>query len=215
MNEADGPLGDFRAGQTAKLAGGLVVRFGAGDHLYRPGDAARGWIVIGTGRVRVSLTADTGREVVLYRLAAGDSCLLTTSALLSGETMLAEAVAETDVDARLVPTATFERLIGEDADFRREVLRNYAERVADLVVVIQDVLFHALPERLARWLASRAGSGAIETTHQAIASELGTAREVVSRVLQRFERLGVVRVERGCLRICDEAALKKLAATPE
>ncbi len=111
--------------------------------------------------------------------------------------MLAEAVAETDVEARLVPVATFKRLIAEDAAFRRAVLRNYAERVGDLVVVIQDVLFHALPERLARHLLARARDGAVETTHQAIASELGTAREVVSRVLQRFERDGLIRAERG------------------
>ena len=138
------------AEQAARRVGGLPVRFRAGETIFRPGDSARGWIVVESGRVRVGLTADTGREVVLYRLGAGDSCLLTTSALLSQETMLAEAVAETDVAARLVPVAAFERLLAEDAAFRRAVLRNYAERVGELVVVIQDVLFHALPERLAR-----------------------------------------------------------------
>ncbi len=207
MSEAQRAQDASEARAAARRVGGLAARFRAGDVLFRPGDAARGWIVVEKGRVRVSLTADTGREVMLYRLGTGDSCLLTTSALLSDETMLAEAVAETDVEARLVPVATFERLIGEDADFRRAVLRNYAERVADLVVVIQDVLFHALPERLARHLLAHAEGGALETTHQAIASELGTAREVVTRVLQRFERDGLIRVERGQIRILDAAAL--------
>ena len=133
------------AEQAARRVGGLPVRFRAGETIFRPGDSARGWIVVESGRVRVGLTADTGREVVLYRLGAGDSCLLTTSALLRQETMLAEAIAETDVAARLVPVAAFERLLAEDAAFRRAVLRNYAERVGELVVVIQDVLFHALP----------------------------------------------------------------------
>ena len=197
---------------AARRVGGLPAHFRAGERLYRPGNSARGWIVVESGRVRVSLIADTGREVVLYRLSAGDSCLLTTSALLSEETMLAEAVAETDVEARLVPAPTFERLIGEDSQFRRAVLRNYAERVGDLVVVIQDVLFHALPERLARHLIAHARDGAVETTHQAIASELGTAREVVTRALQRFERDGLIRVERGQIRILDAGALTRTGA---
>ena len=189
----------------------LPVRFRAGDVLFRPGDAPRGWIAVVSGRVRVSLTADTGREVVLYRINAGDSCLLTTSALLSSETLLAEAVAETDVEARLIPPAAFERRLGQDAAFRKEVLRNYAERVAELVVVIQDVMFHALPERLARWLLSRLVEGDVEATHQIIASELGSAREVVTRVLHRFERDGLVRIERGRIIVTDPRALKALA----
>ncbi len=212
MTEARPTRDLSEAGRAARQAGGLPARFRAGERLFRPGNSARGWIVVETGRVRVSLTADTGREVVLYRLGAGDSCLLTTSALLCEETMLAEAVAETDVVARLVPVPIFERLIGEDPDFRRAVLRNYAERVGDLVVVIQDVLFHALPERLARHLMAHARDGAIETTHQAIASELGTAREVVTRALQRFERDGLIRAERGQIRILDAGALVRAGA---
>jgi len=201
------------AEQAARRVGGLPVRFHAGDTIFRPGDSARGWIVVESGRVRVGLTADTGREVVLYRLAAGDSCLLTTSALLRQETMLAEAVAETDVSARLVPVAAFERLLAEDAAFRRAVLRNYAERVGELVVVIQDVLFHALPQRLARLLVPRARDGVVEATHQAIAAELGSAREVVTRALNRFERDGLIRVERGRIVILDADRLARAGAT--
>jgi CRP/FNR family transcriptional regulator len=202
----------FVTAHAAWRAQGLAARFAAGARLFRPGDAARGWIVVEKGSVRVSLTADTGREVLLYRLTPGDSCLLTTSALLCGETMLAEAVAETEVEARLVPVPTFERLLGEDPDFRRAVLRNYAERVADLVVVIQDTLFHALPERLARHLLAHARNGALPTTHQALAGELASAREVVTRVLRRFERDGLIRAERGAIRILDPERLQAIAA---
>ncbi len=126
--------------------------------------------------------------------------------------MLAEAVAETDVVARLVPVAAFERLLAEDAAFRRAVLRNYAERVGELVVVIQDVMFHALPERLARHLIAHARDGAVETTHQAIAAELGSAREVVTRALNRFEREGLIRVERARIVIVDADRLAKAGA---
>jgi CRP/FNR family transcriptional regulator len=197
--------------EAARQAGALPVRFAPGDVIYRPGDSPRGWIVVESGRVKVSLTADTGREVALYRIEAGESCLLTTSALLSGETMFAEAVAETDVKARLIPTPVFERLLGESAEFRRVVLRNYAERVADLVAVIQDVLFHAVPERLARLLLVGSRDGVVSTTHQALAAELGSAREVVSRILQRMEREGALAIERGEIRILNEALLRATA----
>jgi CRP/FNR family transcriptional regulator len=202
------------AERAARRVGGLPVRFHAGDTIFRPGDSARGWIVVESGRVRVGLTADTGREVVLYRLTAGDSCLLTTSALLRQEAMLAEAVAETEVSARLVPVAAFERLLAEDAAFRRAVLRNYAERVGELVVVIQDVLFHALPERLARLIIAGARDGALEATHQAIAADLGSAREVVTRTLSRFEREGLIRVERGRIVVVDADRLARTSAPP-
>jgi CRP/FNR family transcriptional regulator, anaerobic regulatory protein len=208
MMGTDGLADAIAAGGSA---GSLAVRFAAGDTIYRPGDAARGWIVLEGGRVKVSLTADTGREVTLYRIEAGESCILTTSALLSGEAMFAEAVAETDVRARLVPTPVFERLLGESAEFRRVVLRNYAERVADLVAVIQDVLFHAVPERLARLLLAGSRDGVVTTTHQALAAELGSAREVVSRILQRMEREGALAIERGEIRIVDEARLRATA----
>ena len=197
--------------EAARRAGGIAVAFPAGAAIYRPGDPARGWIVLESGRVRVSLTADTGREVTLYRIEAGKSCVLTTSALLSGETMFAEAVAETDVRAQLLPAPAFERLVDESAAFRRLVLKNYAGRVADLVAVMQDVLFHAVPQRLARLLIGSARDGLVTATHQALASELGTAREVVSRLLQRMEKEGAIVAERGAIRIRDALALAALA----
>lgn len=200
------------AARAAVRVGGASVRFRAGDVLFRPGDDPKGWIVIERGRVRVGLTADTGREVTLYRLSAGDTCLLTTSALLASISLPAEATAESDVEARFVPTAVFERLLGEDAEFRHAVLRNYAERMAELVMVIQDVLFHGLPERLARLLTSAPGGAELEITHQAIAKEIGSSREVVSRVLARFERDGLIASERGRIKIVDSAGLKRIAA---
>jgi CRP/FNR family transcriptional regulator, anaerobic regulatory protein len=199
------------AAEAARRAGALAVSFAAGDVIYRPGDRVRGWIVLESGRVKVSLTADNGREVALYRIAAGESCVLTTAAMFSGDSMLAEAVAETDVQARLIPTPVFERLIGESAEFRRVVLRNYAERVVDLVIVIQEALFHAVPERLARRLLAAARGGVVATTHQALAAELGTAREVVSRILRRMEREGALESERGEIRIRNEALLRATA----
>ena len=199
---------------AARRVGGLAVAFSQGDRIFRPGDPARGWIVLESGAVRVSLVADTGREITLYRILAGDSCILTTSALLSQETLIAEAVAETAVAGLLIPTPSFERLLAEDAAFRRTVLANYAERVADLVVVIQDALFHAVPQRLARLILAQAREGVVTATHQGLAAEIGSAREVVTRILRRFEREGAIASERGAIRIRDAAWLAKAAASP-
>jgi len=160
----------------------------------------------------VSLLAPSGREVTLYRIGAGECCLLTTSSLIGDEPLPAEGFPETDVEAPIVSKAAFDRLIAEDPDFRRDVLRNYANRVADLVVTMQDVLFRAIPERLARTLLARESQGIVEATPQVIASELGSAREVVTRMLQRFERDGLIAIERGRIVIRDAEALRRMAA---
>ncbi len=198
--------------RLALRAQGQPVRFKAGERIFAPGDLAGSWIAIERGRVRVSLLAPTGREVTLYRIGAGEACLLTTSSLIGDGPLPAEGSAETDVEARIVPKATFDRLIAEDPVFRRDVLRNYANRVAELVVTMQDVLFRAVPERLARTLLARESRGVVEATHQAIAGELGSAREVVSRMLQRFEREGLIAIERGRIVIRDSEALRRIAA---
>ncbi len=204
--EADGAV------RLAFRAGGRPVRFKAGDRLFAPGDVPGAWVAIERGRVRVSLLSPSGRELTLYRLGDGNSCLLTTSALIGDEPLPAEGVAETDVEARIVPRATFERLIADDPAFRRDVLRAYASRVADLVVTMQDVLFRGVPERLARALLERERDAVVETTHQALAAELGSAREVVSRLLQRFERDGLIASERGRIVLRDAGALRRMAA---
>jgi CRP/FNR family transcriptional regulator, anaerobic regulatory protein len=167
--------------------------------------------VVASGRVRVGLTAENGREILLYRLGPGDACLLSTSALLSDEALPAEAVAETEVEALVVPAERFDRLIAEDAAFRHDALRAYAERVAGLVVMIEDVLFRALPQRLARWLLARAKDGVVAATHQEIAAELGTAREVVTRALSHFEREGLIAADRRHIRLVDRERLAALA----
>jgi CRP/FNR family transcriptional regulator len=195
----------------ARRVGATPALMKPGDIIYRAGERARGWIVVARGRVKVGLTAENGREILLYRLGPGDACLLSTSALLSDENLPAEAVAETDVEAFVVPAERFDRLIAEDAVFRREVLRGYAERVGSLVVMIEDVLFHALPQRLVRWLIGAARDGVVTATHQHIAAELGTAREVVTRALKHFERDGLIAVDRGQITLVDKDRLAALS----
>ncbi|MGJ3263892.1 MAG: Crp/Fnr family transcriptional regulator [Salinarimonas sp.] len=193
-----------RVARTARLRRGASV--------YRPGDDAAHWLLVLSGRVRVSLVADTGREIVLYRVGPGEACVLTTSCLLAGTLQSAEAVVEEDAEAVLVEAGAFRRLIAESPAFRDGALAAYAGRLAELVHVLEDTVFHALPQRLARTILARADAdGAAQATHQELAAELGTAREVITRTLSGFARDGLVRIARGEIVVRDRARLTALA----
>jgi CRP/FNR family transcriptional regulator, anaerobic regulatory protein len=188
-----------------------ILRLPQGSVAFHPGDEAGNWLIVLSGRVRVSLMAETGREIILYRVAPGESCVLTTSCLLSGKMQSAEAVTETATELALIPAPTFRELLrGSDA-FRNNVLAAYAARIADLVLVLEDTVFHALPERLARALLQRAEAGIVHATHSDLAAELGTAREVVTRALNAFSREGLVALSRGEILLVDAKRLTALA----
>lgn len=188
-----------------------VMRLPEGAVAFHPGDEAGNWLIVLSGRVRVSLLAETGREIILYRVGPGESCVLTTSCLLSGKMQSAEAVTETATELALIPASTFRDLLRRSDAFRNNVLAAYAERIADLVLVLEDTVFHALPERLARALLQRAQAGVVHGTHSDLAAELGTAREVVTRALNAFSRDGLVALARGEIVLVDTEGLRGLA----
>lgn len=190
------------------------IRVGKGTFVFRPGDEARSYLLVRAGVIRVQLTAETGREITLYRVGEHEGCVLTTSGLLSAEPYGAEAVCETDVEALSVPRVTFRRLLAENEMFRDFVLSTYAARVADLILVMEETAFRAVPRRLARTLLSKAEGGTVHATHQALAAEIGTAREVVSRHIKEFERRGLVRGQRGTILLADIDALTALSHDP-
>jgi CRP/FNR family transcriptional regulator len=196
----------------ALAARGRVISLPAGAHAFRPGDMPEAWIVVVEGSIRVSLTSETGREIVLYRVTPGEACVLTTSCVLSGGVQAAEATVETATVLAALPLAAFRELVAESAAFRDAVLGGYATRLTDLVMMIEDTVFHAFPARLARALLSRARGNGVEATHQELAAELGSAREVVSRALKQFERDRLVKVARGRIEILAPERLERLAA---
>ncbi len=197
---------DGRAG-TAKVP--------SGTRLFGPGEPCRNFAIVLSGHVRVQLTAESGREVKLYDVAAGGTCILTTSCLLGGENYAAEALADGDVELAAVPKPVFDGLMERSAAFRRFVLAGFGARLGDLMRTFESVAFERVGPRLARLLLARARDGAVDATHQALAAELGSAREVVSRNLKAFEKRGLVALERGAVRLLDAAALESIAATPE
>lgn len=164
------------------------------------------------GRIRVSQSSDSGREIVLYRVDAGESCVLTTACMLAEEAYNAEGIAETDVTAVVLPKPAFDRLASEEDAFRNFVFAAYSRRLIDLLRVVDDVAFGRIDVRLAeRLLTLGYGLKEIRTTHQELARELGTAREVISRVLSDFHKRDLIEQSRGVITFRNKAALAGIA----
>jgi CRP/FNR family transcriptional regulator, anaerobic regulatory protein len=192
---------------------GEAIAAPTGTVLFRPGEICTRFVMLRRGTVRVQMLSDTGHEIVLYRVRSGETCVLTTSCLIAHEAYSAEGVAEGDVEALLLAVADFERLMGLSAVFRGFVLAAFGERIAELMHRLDEVAFRSIDARLARRLLDAAAQGGgIETTHHALAVELGTAREVVSRRLKHLERRGLVALARGTIELRDRAGLRQLAA---
>jgi CRP/FNR family transcriptional regulator len=191
-----------------------VVNVPAGTTIFGPGKAADNWLLVLTGTVRVQQVSAGGREIILYRVMGGETCVLTTHCLLADETYVAEGIAETDVEAVAIPRATFEELLARSAEFRRFVFSAYSARINELLQVIQEVAFSRVDIRLAHTLLELAdGNGTVTGTHQKLATELGTAREVISRQLHDFQQKGWIDVARGSVAIRNASALQRLAET--
>jgi CRP/FNR family transcriptional regulator len=192
--------------------GSRIVRLPRGAKVLAPGRHPESYILLIAGSVRVVQGSEGGREIVLYRVAAGEGCALTTACLLGQDEYPAEAVAETEVEAVAVPRRIFDELIETSPPFRQLVFTTIARRITDLFRVIEDVAFARLDIRVAaRLVALGDGAGAVRVTHQQLADEIGTAREVVSRQLAELQRRGLIGTSRGFIQIADRAGLEALA----
>lgn len=188
-----------------------MVTLPAGTALFHDGGPCSAYVLVVEGSVRVQKVAENGREIVLYRVESGQSCVLTTNCLISHGDYTAEGVAETEVKALVLPAAAFRSLLGQSEAFRDFVFSAYATRIADLLMLIEEVAFGRIDVRLAAWLLHHADDGgAVKATHQDIATELGTAREVVSRQLKDFERRGWVGLHRGRVQVVQPQGLVSL-----
>jgi CRP/FNR family transcriptional regulator len=159
--------------------------------------------------VRVSRSAANGRELELYRVQPGEMCLVSSAGLFAGQPLSARGVTTMETALALLPPTDFQTAMAQPA-FRNYVLGLFAQRMTDLTALIEAVAFQRLDSRLA---AALLGHGRQRhTTHQALADELGTVREIVTRLLHRFEREGLVELSRECITVRDSAALRELAA---
>ncbi len=192
------------------------VRLPAGRPVFRAGDACHRYFLVLDGAVRVQMTAPNGREIVLYRVERGQTCILTTTCLMAGRPYAAEAQTESAVSAMILPRPAFDALLAGAPGFRTFVFAAFGDRVSGLLALIEEVAFGRVDRRLAQFLIEHAAAGGVlAMTHQDIAAELGSAREVVSRQLKEFERRGWVSLGRGRVDLRAPDALGGLARRDE
>lgn len=179
--------------------------------VFRSGDQCHNFLLVIEGSVRVQKLAENGREIVLYRVEEGQSCILTTACLLGGGAYQAEAITETPVKALVMPGETFHTLIERSRPFREFVFNAYMQRLTDLLMLIEAITFGRIEARLAAHLLKTDANGELQVTHQALARDLGSAREVVSRMLKEFERRGMVELGRGRITLLNRELLGETA----
>jgi len=182
----------------------------AGDVAYRQGWECPNYVMCIGGKTRVFKTSDAGREILIYNVGSGGTCVLTTQCLLAGGTFPAESTAETEATLAAIPGAVFHSLMSDSDVFRKFVMDDYMRLLSTMISLVDEVAFSSLDQRLAgRLLAEANANGKIEKTHQQLAHDLGSVREVISRHLSDWERNGWITTARGSVQIVDHAALAR------
>lgn len=178
--------------------------------LFDENAPCQGFPMLLRGEIKVSRASGDGRSLELYRVVPGELCLVSSACLFRNQPLSAHGVTTKPSSLLLIPPPIFTQWL-EHSGFRNEVLGLFAERMADLTALVDAVAFRKLDQRLAHALLGRGSD--LCTTHQALADELGTVREIVTRLLRRFEREGWVELAREHIRILDSAALRALAGS--
>ena len=198
------------ADQMELLATASLMSLPAGTVLFDENQPCQGFPLLLSGNIRVIKAAPNGRELQLYRVMPGESCILTSSCLLGNTRYQARGIAEQELEMVLLPSNTFHTLLEKQEAFRSYVFHLFSDRLTDLMQLVSAVAFQKLDRRLANLLISKPSP--IHSTHQALADELGSAREIVSRLLKGFAEQGWVKLGREQIDISDAAALKKFAS---
>ena len=192
------------------LASAMVLPLPAGAVVFDENQPCQGFPLLLSGSVRVIKASANGRELQLYRVCAGESCILTSSCLLGHSAYHARGITEQDTEMVVLPPASFKTLIASHAAFRDYIFGLFSERLTDLMQLVTAVAFQKLDQRLAALLIGKPTP--LRTTHQALADELGSAREMVSRLLKGFAEQGWVKLGREQIEVTDPAALKRFIA---
>lgn len=207
-------LPDLSAPDLARLDALPRQNLPKGMPIFRPGDRAIGFAVVLQGRIEVHLTGPSGREILLYAVEPGQSCIQTTLGLMGDAPYTGEAIAATDCTVVMIPAAQFRALMDASAAFRSHVFRAFAARMTEMTTLLERVAFTRVEQRLAAQLLALAQNGTVLATHAELAARIGSAREVVSRRLDALARSGVLRLERGQITLTDPAALHDLSRPP-
>lgn len=190
-----------------------LIKLPAGTDVFVSGDDVDAIPLLTSGLVRVYQIGETGREVTLYRFRPGESCILTANSILSEQLFPAIATVEEDAEALMIPADRFNDWVRRFDIWREFVFDLVSQRLASVMALVDQVAFQRLDVRVASLLAERSReANPIAITHQEIAAELGSSREVISRVLEDFSRAGLVAAGRGSIEVLDRPALAARAA---
>lgn len=193
------------------LAPSAAMHVPAGTEIFSEHQPCRGFPLLLEGSIKVVKLAASGRELLLYRVTPGGSCIITSSCLLGRSDYNARGIAETPLSLLAIPAPDFAALLVEHPPFRDFVFHLFAERIAELMQLVEEVAFARLDQRLAKALLAKNGT-VLGITHQQLADELGSVREIVSRLLKGFAAQGLVALGREQVTLLDRDGLQKIAA---
>jgi len=185
----------------------------AGTYLYRESERCTHFMWLLEGSVRVFKHSSSGREITLYRVTPGELCVLSLQCLLEDKGFPAVAVAETELRGLSLSKTEFDHAIDNSAEFRRYLLRTLSRRLGDVVQLVSDVTFHRLELRLTCLLSRlfrESGDNTIQVTHARLAQELGTTREMISRILKELELRRCIRLHRGKIQLVSTEAFPEM-----
>lgn len=189
------------------------VSYKKGVNIHSTENECIGVIIIKSGGFRVYILSEDGREITLFRLSAGDTCILSASCILNSITFDVHIDAESDTEAYLININTFSRLCEQNVYVQNFAYRNATERFSDVMWAMEHILFLSFDKRLAIFLLdeiSKTNSTEIHITQEQIAKYIGSAREVVSRMLKVFQSQGILEQSRGVIRVLDKNKLREL-----
>lgn len=196
---------------AALLQPQAVMKLPAGSQVFAEHQPCRGFPLLLEGSIKVVKQAASGRELLLYRVTPGGSCIISSSCLLGHSDYNARGIAEAPLTLLALPVPAFASLMIESTPFRDFVFHLFAERISELMQLVEEVAFARLDQRLAKLILAR-NEISLNVTHQQLADELGSVREIISRLLKGFAAQGLVSLGREQLSITDRDGLQKIAA---
>jgi CRP/FNR family transcriptional regulator len=195
----------------------LHVQLNKGEYICHEGSDCTHLALLLKGTARIYKLAETGREITLYRIEAGQSCILTASCIQSDHPFPAFAICEENIEAILIPSHCLQKWLAESTVWRRYIFGLVSQRMTSVISLVEEVAFRKLDQRIARLLIQyqhKSTSLAIHVTHHEIALELGTSREVVSRILIEFQSTGLVQLTRGSIVVLNMEELSRRVGEP-
>lgn len=200
--------------QKSFLSQVKIISLDQGQFICLEGDDCQHLPLIISGQVRVYKIGESGREITLYRLRKGDSCIMTASCIVSQNIFPALAVTETDVEAIIIPASSLQNWLTNNSVWQKYIFGLLSQRLANVIEIVEEVAFRRMDCRIATYLLKmnhlNYENCTIKITHEAIAQDLGTSREVVSRILKTFEQKELLLLARGTIQLKNMDGLFKI-----